>query len=102
MCSYPKYLGVQKKEHVLFAIQMAKLAVYLGKIVLREFTPVRLPRQESERSELRDDLLKWELKLSPEMIATATADSFWASMLHLSYKYVPNWPLQLSNALMKQ
>ena len=26
--SYPKYLGVQKREHVLYAIQMAKLAMH--------------------------------------------------------------------------
>lgn len=83
---YPSYLGRQKREHVLFAIQMAKLAVYLGKIVLREFAPISLPKKDSERSQLRDDLLKWESELSPEMAANATADSFWASMLHLSYK----------------
>ena len=83
---YPKFLGLQKREHVLFAIQMAKLAIYLGKIVLREFAPMSLPKKDSERSQLRDDLLRWESELSPEMMANATADSFWASMLHLSYK----------------
>ena len=25
---YPKFLGTQKREHVLYAIQMAKLAIY--------------------------------------------------------------------------
>ena len=25
---YPRYLGTPKKEHILYAIQMAKLAVY--------------------------------------------------------------------------
>jgi hypothetical protein len=83
---YPRFLGNPKKEHVLFAIQMAKLAILLGKIVLREFAPISLPKKDSERSQLRDDLVKWESELSPEMIANATADSFWASMLHLSYK----------------
>jgi hypothetical protein len=83
---YPKYMGYQKREHVLFAIQMAKLAIYLGKIVLREFAPISLPKKDSERSQLKDDLMKWESELSPEMTANATADSFWASMLHLSYK----------------
>jgi hypothetical protein len=71
---------------VLYAIQMARLAVYLGKIVLREFAPITLPKKDSERSQLRDDLLKWESELSKEMMAHSTAESFWASMLHLSYK----------------
>ncbi|KAG0649460.1 Cutinase transcription factor 1 alpha [Hyphodiscus hymeniophilus] len=79
--TYPKYLGFQKKEHVLFAIQMAKLAVYLGRIILREFSPTRLSKNNSERSRLRDDLFKWESELSPEMMASATADSFWATYL---------------------
>jgi hypothetical protein len=26
--AYPKFLGLSKREHVLFAIEMAKLAVY--------------------------------------------------------------------------
>jgi len=84
--AYPSFLGRQKREHILFAIQMAKLTVYLGKIVLREYAPSSLPKKDSERSQLRDDLLKWEVELSPEMTAIATADSIWASMLHLTYK----------------
>lgn len=100
--AYPKYLGHQKSDHILFAIQMAKLMVYcmsetllflqtlikiiVGKIVLREFSPISLPKKDEERSQLRDDMLKWEADLSPEMRTSATADSFWASMLHLSYK----------------
>ena len=83
---YPRFLGNPRKEHVLFAVQMAKLAILLGKIVLREFAPISLPKKDSERSQLRDDLVKWESELSPEMTANATANSFWASMLHLSYK----------------
>jgi hypothetical protein len=60
--------------------------VIVGKIVLREFAPITLPKSDSERSKLKDDLATWEAELSPEMSANSTADSFWASMLHLSYK----------------
>lgn len=31
---YPRFLGTQKKEHILYAIQMAKLAVYRWLILL--------------------------------------------------------------------
>ncbi|RDL38870.1 uncharacterized protein BP5553_03210 [Venustampulla echinocandica] len=100
--AYPRFLGTQKREHILYAIQMAKLAVYrwfpravsllmnsnrfaVGKVVLREFTPIKAPEPDSERSKLKDNLINWESELSPEMRASATASSFWASMLHLSY-----------------
>lgn len=82
---YPRYLGTQRREHVLYAIQMAKLAVYLGKICLREFAPVDEPKTDAERSRLKEDLMSWEQELSHEMRASATPDSFWASMLHLAY-----------------
>ena len=83
---YPEFLGNQTREHVLYSIQMAKLAIYLGRIVLREFSPNNVPRSESERSKIKENLMEWESELSPEMRASATADSFWANMLHLSYK----------------
>jgi hypothetical protein len=100
---YPRYLGTPKKEHILYAIQMAKLDVYrwspnflhlwwaidnhvVGKIVLREFAPIKGPRKESERTNLKEGLVKWEAELSSEMKASSTANYFWASMLHLAYK----------------
>ncbi|KAN0122880.1 Fungal specific transcription factor domain containing protein [Hyaloscypha variabilis] len=83
--SLPNYLGVQKTEHILYAIEMARLARYLGKIVLREFSPVDAPKKDAERARLKDDLSIWESELSPEMSASATANSLWASMLHLAY-----------------
>lgn len=58
----------------------------VGKIALREFAPVSLPRTDAERSKLKDDLVKWEAELSPEMSAASTPHSFWASMLHITYK----------------
>ena len=60
--------------------------ILVGKIVLREFSPIDGPNEELERSKLKDDLLLWESELSPEMSASATANSFWASMLNLAYK----------------
>jgi hypothetical protein len=32
--AYPKYLGSQKSDHILFAIQMAKLMVYRASTIL--------------------------------------------------------------------
>jgi hypothetical protein len=28
LSTYPKFLGVQKREHILYGIQMARLAIY--------------------------------------------------------------------------
>jgi hypothetical protein len=58
----------------------------VGKIVLREFSPVDAPKKDAERARLKDDLSILESELSPEMSASATANSLWASMLHLAYK----------------
>lgn len=58
----------------------------MGKIALREFAPASLPRTDAERSKLKDDLEKWESELSPEMSAASAPSSFWASMLHITYK----------------
>ena len=58
----------------------------MGKIVLREFSPMDAPKEDAERTRLKDDLSVWESELSPEMSASASANSFWASMLNLAYK----------------
>lgn len=58
----------------------------VGKIALREFAPASLPRTDTERSKLKGDLERWESELSPEMSAASTPASFWASMLHITYK----------------
>lgn len=97
-------LGLQKREHVLYAIEMAKLArlcklYYLtgvltvrsnrfavGKIILREFSPRSELRKDSERSKLSEELTRWESDLVPAMRSNATPDSFWAAMLHTAYK----------------
>ncbi|RDW62461.1 hypothetical protein BP6252_11894 [Coleophoma cylindrospora] len=78
-------LGSQTHEHVSYAIQMAKLAQLLGKIIIREFAPSSNRSVEFERSKLRHELVKWEEALSPAMRVNATAKSFWAAMLHLAY-----------------
>ncbi|KAH6663506.1 fungal-specific transcription factor domain-containing protein [Halenospora varia] len=69
-------------------ILKGKINLYIpvGKICLREFAPVDGPKTDAERSRLKEDLMSWEQELSHEMRASATPDSFWASMLHLAYK----------------
>ncbi|KAF4635629.1 hypothetical protein G7Y89_g2466 [Cudoniella acicularis] len=77
--TYLKFLGTQKKEHVLYAIQMAKLIVYLGKIVLREFAPVIGPKTSStlfsrdSRTTKTWDVTNWVLQLFFQFLDQSTA-----------------------------
>ncbi|KFZ20450.1 hypothetical protein V501_00130 [Pseudogymnoascus sp. VKM F-4519 (FW-2642)] len=84
----PPYFGQQKLEHVLYAIEIVKLAKLLGKICQKEFAPRDGPNVDLERSKLRDDLLNWEAQLSLELKPNPTSDSslgFWVGSLHLAY-----------------
>lgn len=80
------YFGTQKREHVLYICHMAKLAILLGKIVLREFSPGTSPYTNTDRNTLQISLEAWESALPREMRSNATTGSFWAGILHIAHE----------------
>ncbi|RAH65213.1 uncharacterized protein BO66DRAFT_443203 [Aspergillus aculeatinus CBS 121060] len=80
----------QEDYHVLYVMEMSKLASVLGDILVAEFSPRRPALEEYETNALADRLAQWESYL-PERLRRIPPDngfgaSFWANMLHMSYQ----------------
>ncbi|RAK71472.1 uncharacterized protein BO72DRAFT_473222 [Aspergillus fijiensis CBS 313.89] len=80
----------QEDYHVLYVMEMSKLASVLGDILVAEFSPRRPALEKHETDALAHRLAQWESYL-PERLRRIPPDygfgaSFWANMLHLSYQ----------------
>lgn len=74
-------------EHANYFINMAKLAILLGRVVSIEFAPKPAEFKEAEKRKLIEDILIWKSQLPVEMRIDGLEDSrsLWTNMLHLAY-----------------
>ncbi|BCR88967.1 fungal specific transcription factor domain-containing protein [Aspergillus chevalieri] len=84
-----RLIPAQRNFHISYALEMSKLVIILGDILIAEFSPRRAARG-SDTKELADRLVQWKSKL-PVQLRELQPDgslgaSFWASMLHFSYQ----------------
>ncbi|KAM0417253.1 hypothetical protein ACHAPT_012764 [Fusarium lateritium] len=80
----------QKDYHTSFFMEMTKLAVILGDIVIGEFSPRRAALECYKAKNLVQRLEEWESQL-PKCLQKMPPDeslgaSFWASNLHMAYQ----------------
>ncbi|KAL2844903.1 fungal-specific transcription factor domain-containing protein [Aspergillus pseudodeflectus] len=82
-------IPAQRDFHVSYVIEMSKLAVILGDILIGDFSPRRPALEKFETRTLADRLAEWEAHL-PDTLRRPTPDgslgaTFWATMLYISY-----------------
>ncbi|KAF1816898.1 hypothetical protein P152DRAFT_3545 [Eremomyces bilateralis CBS 781.70] len=80
--------GNNEPGHILYALEMAKLAKLLGKIITNQFTPGDSYLDKDERSRLSEALVLWKSEL-PENMRECNSESrpgmIWTYLLHLAY-----------------
>ncbi|KAI9871346.1 MAG: hypothetical protein M1830_003011 [Pleopsidium flavum] len=86
---HPTICGGATRDHILYVIQMAKLAVLLGNIIKTEFAARKSSTIKGDTAALEKELSLWEDQLPPEMrhqeLGSGMGREFWANMLHMAY-----------------
>ncbi|KAK0640528.1 Acetamidase regulatory protein [Lasiodiplodia hormozganensis] len=85
-------IPAQQDFHISYVIEMSKLAMILGDILTKEFSPRRPEPGRSDTEALVGRLSQWESRLPHELrkepLSGSLDASFWASMLHFSYQSI--------------
>ncbi|KAJ0423512.1 fungal-specific transcription factor domain-containing protein [Aspergillus carlsbadensis] len=75
--------------HVSYVLEMSKLVIILGDILIAEFSPRRALADKYSTSSLASRLAEWEAQLPQELrrlqLDSSLGAPFWAAMLHMSY-----------------
>ncbi|UDD55176.1 hypothetical protein AFCA_002815 [Aspergillus flavus] len=79
----------QESFHISYAIEMSKLAILLGDILIAEFSPGHTAKGNSDPEALAHRLKQWEGQIPSDLRRTQLDASigapFWANMLYTSY-----------------
>ncbi|KAL6229262.1 hypothetical protein BDW75DRAFT_249973 [Aspergillus navahoensis] len=82
-------IPAQESFHISYAIEMSKLAIILGDILIGEFSPRRPATQNLDPEALADRLTQWECQLPTNLrrlpLDASLGAPFWANMLYTSY-----------------
>ncbi|PCD23202.1 hypothetical protein AU210_014725 [Fusarium oxysporum f. sp. radicis-cucumerinum] len=83
-------LPLQEPYHVAYFLEITRLSVILGNIVIGEFSPHRPALEKFDATSSLNKLRSWRSEL-PQMLVNEfsgrpTGASFWASMLDVSYQ----------------
>ncbi|KAH8810925.1 putative cutinase transcription factor 1 alpha [Xylogone sp. PMI_703] len=87
----PEFLGNYREEHGIYAIQMARLAQLLGKILATQFRPNRDRPNKDEIRKLVVSLEEWKAMLPDNMRSCEMeneTETIWTYLLHLGYNYL--------------
>ncbi|KEZ44903.1 hypothetical protein SAPIO_CDS2248 [Scedosporium apiospermum] len=80
--------GTGEPGHVMYALEMAKLAKLLGHIITNQFTPGTGHLDKNQRSSLLDALVRWKSEL-PDSLRECELENrpgmIWTYLLHLYY-----------------
>ncbi|KAK1473943.1 hypothetical protein CCUS01_05533, partial [Colletotrichum cuscutae] len=86
-----RLIPAQHKYHVAYVMEMAKLTIILGDIIVAEFSPRRAMIEKYEAKSLKKELRRWNSSLpahlSPAPLDGSLGASFWASMVQFTYQY---------------
>ncbi|OAA59736.1 Transcription factor [Niveomyces insectorum RCEF 264] len=81
-------IAVEMEYHRSYAIEMARLAQILGRLLKREFAP-RHAATPLQAVDVYQELQDWEFRLPPSLRRTSVDESFgapfWSCMLHANY-----------------
>ncbi|RHZ62630.1 hypothetical protein CDV55_106004 [Aspergillus turcosus] len=83
-------LGDQHDFHVMYAIEMSKLAVILGKVLTVQFAPRRQEAADNRDSlvqELAELEIRLPLRLRRQPVDESLDSPFWSCMLHACYHH---------------
>ncbi|OBT53577.1 hypothetical protein VE04_05984 [Pseudogymnoascus sp. 24MN13] len=87
----PDFIGTHKSAHGIYAVQMARLAQLLGRVITNQFRPNGHHPDDDERFGLINSLEEWKAMLPESMRSCETeggSESIWAYLLHLAYNYL--------------
>ncbi|OBT82782.1 hypothetical protein VE02_09277 [Pseudogymnoascus sp. 03VT05] len=87
----PDFLGTHKPTHGIYAVQMARLAQLLGRVITNQFGPNGDHSDDGARLGLINSLEEWKAMLPDSMRSCQTesdSDCIWTYLLHLAYNYL--------------